>query len=373
MLRLERIVLREIRMALKETFRISSGTAHLRRIAIVEGVDADGRVGWGECVAGERPHYSPETIDTAWLALRQWILPQVVGRDFVDASAVHRLLEDALRGHRMAKACVEMACWDVQAQRGGQSLAALLGATRDQIATGISLGIHRDPQSLAYRVRAAVAEGYRRVKLKIAPGEDIEFVKAVRTAVGNDVPLMVDANSAYTPADTEHLRRFDRLGLMMIEQPLASDDLVRHAALQRQLTTPICLDESITSPDRAEDMITLGSGRVINIKPGRVGGHTAAIAIHDIAAASSVPVWCGGMLESGIGRAHNVALASLPNFVLPGDISPSSRYWDHDIVFPEWKMTDGLIAVPLDRPGLGVEVDRDHVEHLTVRREVFEH
>ena len=221
-------------------------------------------------------------------------------------------------------------------------------------------------------MRRALAQGYRKAKIKVRPGADVDYLAAVREAVGGGAPLMADANSAYTTADFDHLAGFDRFGLMMIEQPLGRDDLLRHAALQRRLSTPVCLDESITSLDRVDDMIELGSGRIVNIKPGRVGGLAAARAIHDRCAAAGIPVWCGGMLESGVGRACNVALASLPNFVLPGDLSPSARYWQSDIVSPEWTMdAAGLVTVPRDRPGLGVAVDRDRVEDLTVRSETL--
>jgi O-succinylbenzoate synthase len=250
-------------------------------------------------------------------------------------------------------------------------LARLIGGTRDEIAVGISLGIQQSPDALVARARAALAEGYRKIKIKIKPGADVPYVQAVRTALGPDTPLMADANNAYTLDDAAALMALDALGLMMIEQPLAWDDLVRHADLQKQLRTPLCLDESITSLDRAQDMVRLGSGRIVNIKPGRVGGFTSSIAIHDYCEQNAIPVWCGGMLESGIGRAYNVALASLPNFVKPGDVSPSSRYWQRDVVTPEWTMTNGMMRVPLDRPGIGVEVDRDRIDDLTVREEVL--
>lgn len=361
--------MREIRLRLKEPFRISSGVSDIRRVVLVELADGEGAVGWAECVAGEVPQYSPETVDTAWLALREWIAPRVLGRAFRDPVSVHETLVRAFKGHPMAKACVEMAAWALVAEREAIALARLLGGTRERVETGISLGIQDDPAALVARAHAARAEGYRRIKLKIQPGADIEYVDAVRSALGPEAALTVDANCAYTPADTERLQRLDAFGLVMLEQPLAEDDLLRHAALQRQIATPICLDESITGPDRAVDMLALGSGRIINIKPGRVGGLTAARAIHDLAADHDVPVWCGGMLETGIGRAHNVALASLPNFRLPGDLSPSARYWERDIVVPEWTMTDGELAVPRDKGGLGVTVDRDRIDDLTVRTE----
>jgi len=364
-----RITLREVRLPLKETFRISSGSISTRRILLLEIRDADGVKAWAECTAGEGPNYSPETIDTAWLAICEWAAPRVLGREFSEPAEIHPVLERDFRGHNMAKAAVEMGAWGLCAQRQGMSLAELIGGRRDKIATGISLGIQADPERLARVAQDARAQGYRKIKCKIAPGADIEYIAAAREALGPDVPLMADANSAYTLDDADHLARLDEFELLMIEQPLAHDDLVRHAELQKRLRTPICLDESITGVERAEDMLKLGSGRIVNIKPARVGGYTAAKAIHDLCAVHNIPVWCGGMFESGVGRAYNVALASLPNFTIPGDVSPSARYWERDIVTPEWTMEDGMVTVPRDRPGLGVEVDVDRVDDLTVRRE----
>ena len=371
-LKLESITLREIRMALVEPFRISSGTADLRRILLLETRDADGFTAWSECVAGEHPYFSAETIDTAWLAIREWLGPLALGEPLDRPDAVHPRLDAAVRGHYMAKAAVEMGVWVLAAERDKASLAALLGGTRPQIATGISIGIQDRPQRLVDVVRRSLAQGYRKAKIKVQPGADVTYLAAVREAVGNEAPLMADANSAYTTADFDHLATLDRFRLMMIEQPLGQDDLVRHAALQRRLATPVCLDESITSLDRVDDMLSLGSGRIVNIKPGRVGGFAVARAIHDRCAAAGIPVWCGGMLESGVGRACNVALASLPNFVLPADLSPSARYWQSDIVTPEWTMdATGMVTVPRDRPGLGVAVDRHRVDDLTVRSETL--
>ena len=370
-LRVERMALREIRLPLREPFRISSGVCTERRIMLVELADADGASTWAECVAGEMPNYSAETIDTAWFAVAQWVAPRVLGRAFAAPGDVRAVLERDFRGHPMAKAAVEMGCWALAATRAGVPLARLLGGTRTHVPTGISVGIQHSPDALVERAVAARDAGYRKIKLKIQPGADVDFVRAVRDAVGPDVPLMADANSAYTLADAEHLARLDAFALTMIEQPLGREDLVQHAELQRRLRTPICLDETITDADRARDMIALGSGRIVNVKPGRVGGFASSIAIHDACAAAGVPVWCGGMLESGIGRAYNVALASLPNFTMPGDLSPSARYWERDVVTPEWTMTDGMVAVPMDRPGLGVAVDTGRVDGLTVRREVL--
>ncbi|MGD8698818.1 MAG: o-succinylbenzoate synthase [Gemmatimonadales bacterium] len=363
-----RIKLREIHLALREAFQISSGKTSTRRILLLEITDGDGVAVWSECTAGERPNYSPETVDTAWLAISEWIAPRVLGRRFVGPEAISAELERDFRGHNMAKAAVEMGAWGLAAQRQGVSLAERLGGTREKVATGISLGIQPDPEALARAAARALAEGYRRIKCKIAPGADIDYIATARKAIGPDAPLMADANSAYTPADTDHLARLDDFGLLMIEQPLGHDDLVRHAGLQKRLRTPICLDESITGIDRARDMLELRAGKIINIKPGRVGGYTPSLAIHSLCAAQQIPVWHGGMLESGIGRAYNVALASLPNFTIAGDLSPSARYWKRDIVTPEWTMDDeGMVTVPRGTPGLGVAVDLDRVDDLTVR------
>jgi O-succinylbenzoate synthase len=371
MITLTGIRLREIRLPLREPFQISSGVVSERRILLLELTDASGVTVWSECVAGESPNYSPETGDTAWLAISGWVAPRVLGVPFAHPGDVHAALERDFRGHYMAKAAVEMGMWAIAAEQAGLPLARLIGGTRTSIPTGISLGIQRSPAALVEKARAAIAEGYRKVKIKIMPGSDVEFVRAAREELGPTAPLMADANNAYTLDDVERLAALDALDLMMIEQPLAWDDLVRHAELQRRLRTPLCLDESITSADRARDMITLGSGRVVNVKPGRVGGYAESLAIHDLCAAHGVPVWCGGMLESGVGRAYNVALASLPNFTQPGDVSPSRRYWERDVVTPEWTMQDGRVRVPLDRPGIGVAVDRDRIDDLTVRRELL--
>ncbi|HEY9422908.1 MAG TPA: o-succinylbenzoate synthase [Thermoanaerobaculia bacterium] len=370
MLRIESLTLREIHLSLKEPFRISSGTQSRRRIVLAELRSADGAVGWGECAAGEFPNYSSETPDTCWHALKEWVAPRVLGRTFAGPHEIQPVLDENFRGHNMAKAAVEMGAWELTARAEGVSLARKLGGTRDRIQVGISLGIQDSPEALVARVRAALERGYKKVKIKIKPGADVEYVRAAREALGPEAPLMADANNAYSLADTSSLEALDELGLMMIEQPLAWDDLLRHAVLQARLKTPVCLDESITSVDRAADMLALGAGRIINIKPGRVGGFRQSLAIHDLCAEEGIPVWCGGMLESGVGRAHNVALASLPNFTLPGDLSPSERYWERDIVTPEWTMDrEGWVDVPVDRPGMGVEPDLDRIEDLTVRRE----
>ncbi|MFL5561579.1 MAG: o-succinylbenzoate synthase [Gemmatimonadaceae bacterium] len=369
-LQLETIALREIRLPLKEPFRISSGVCTERRIALLELTDASGAIAWSECVAGEEPNYSAETIDTAWHAIREWLAPRVLGQRIEAAAQVHALLEQDIAGHNMAKAAIEMGCWAVEAEQRGIPLSRLLGGTRDRVQTGISIGIQDDPDALVTRAKRAVSDGYGKIKVKIRPGADVDYVRAVRRALGDAVSLMADANSAYRLTDADHLARLDEFGLIMIEQPLGRDDLVRHAELQKRLRTPICLDESVTDADRCEDMIALGAGRIVNIKPGRVGGFTMSKRIHDICESHGLPVWCGGMLESGIGRAHNIALASLPNFSLPGDLSPSARYWEQDVVTPEWTMDrDGLVPVPVDRPGIGVAPEMGRIDDLTVRRE----
>ena len=328
--------------------------------------DADGTSVWSECVAGEYPNYSPETVDTAWHAVEHWIAPRLLRRA-IDHTAIYDFLETDIRGHDMAKASVEMGCWAIAAHRSGLSLSRLLGGTQTDVPVGISIGIQNDPQSLVRRARAAYEQGYQKIKIKIMPGSDIEFIAAVRSTLP-DAHLMADANNAYTLDDADHLAMLDGFGLMMIEQPLEHMDIAQHAKLQKKLRTPICLDESITSLNRARDMIELNAGRIINIKPGRVGGFTSSIRIHDLTQQNGIPVWCGGMLESGVGRAYNVALASLPNFTLPGDLSPSARYWERDIVNPEWTMSaEGTVRVPHDVAGIGVQVDDNRIEKLTVR------
>ncbi|MCC7055222.1 MAG: o-succinylbenzoate synthase [Gemmatimonadaceae bacterium] len=369
MLQITGITLREIRLPLREPFRISSGTMTDRRIALLELHDASGASAWSECVADDLPNYTSETIDTAWLAISRWIAPRVIGRRFNAPGDVFAVLEEDFRGHLMAKAAVEMGMWGVESVRIGTPLARLIGGTRAAIPVGISLGIQASPEALVGKVRAALDEGYRKIKLKIMPGKDVAYVRAVREAFP-DAPLMADANNAYTLDDAEALVAMDAMNLMMFEQPLAWEDIVRHGQLQRMLKTPVCLDESITSLARAQDMVTLGAGRLINIKPGRVGGFAESLAIHDFCEANGIPVWCGGMLESGIGRAYNVALASLSNFQKPGDLSPSARYWARDIVTPEWTMdAEGMVQVPRTSPGIGVQVDVDRIDDLTVRTE----
>ena len=361
------ITLREIQLPLREPFTISSGTVSTRRILLLHIDAGDGLHVWSEGVAGQYPNYSPETIDTMWFALSEWIAPRVIGHTFPSPQDVHDALQLDFRGHNMAKAAVEMAAWTIEAEQLGSSLSHTLGGTRSEVATGISLGIQPNPAALVEKARAARAEGYQKIKIKVGPDHDIQFIAAVRETLNADAPIMADANNAYTVVDFPILEELDDFDLVMIEQPLAWDDVVRHAELQKLLKTPICLDESITNVERVKDMIALQSGRIVNIKPGRVGGFTESKRIHDLCAVHEIPVWCGGMLESGIGRAYNVALASLNNFVIPGDISPSARYWERDIVTPEWTMDQrGMVTVP-DAAGIGVTVDENRIDDVTVR------
>lgn len=371
-LELRSVRLRELRMPLRRPFRISSGEVTDRRILLLELEDADGTTAWSECVAQERPNYGPETVDTAWWALREWLAPKLLDRSLAGPEEVESRLEEGVRGHRMAKASLEMGCWELAARKAGLPLASVLGGARDRVETGISVGIQPSPVALAERVREAAATGYRRIKVKIRPGSDLEHVAAAREAVGPEIPLMADANASYAPSDADRLAELDAFDLLMLEQPLAAGDLLRHADLQRRIGTPICLDESLTSAERVEDMVRLEAARIVNLKPGRVGGFGPSLRIHDLCRERDVPLWCGGMLESGVGRGHNVALASLPGFILPGDLSASRRYWEEDVVDPEWTVDgESRVRVPLDRAGIGVEVRRDRVEALTVRSELL--
>lgn len=367
-MKIEQAVLREVSLDLKETFAISSGSTQARRILLLA-LNADGVEGWSECVAGETPAYSYETTDTAWSVLTTWLLPDVVGAEADDMR--HVVPAPWLRGHPMARATVEMAGWDLEAKRKGMGLRELLGANDGEIPVGVSIGIQEDDDALLAKVERHLGEGYRKIKIKIKPGRDVEMLRAVRHSFP-DAPLMADANSAYAmPRDAARLRELDDLNLMMLEQPLSHEDLLDHAALQREIATPVCLDESIRSPADARLAIQLGAGQIVNIKPGRVGGFSSAMAIHDVCCAAGWPVWCGGMLESGIGRACNVALAGLPGFTLPGDISNSRRYWAEDVVAPEFEMTDGLMPAPRGA-GIGVTPRMDRIEALTKRIAVFE-
>jgi O-succinylbenzoate synthase len=363
------IEIRLVRLPLNEAFETSFGSIASRLIFLVS-VEAGGLRGWGEVVAAEEPRYSYETAGTAYHVIRDYLARELL---VAPVSGLSELAErfDQYRGHNMARAGLELAVADLFARANNLSLSRLLGGTRESIEVGVSLGIQPTSAELLKRVDHYLGLGYRRIKLKIKPGWDIDVVDEVRRR-HPDILLSVDANAAYTLKDKDHLKELDRFGLLMVEQPLHYDDLLDHARLQSEMDTPICLDESITGLRRAEQALDLGSCRMINIKVGRVGGYSQALAIHDLCFSRGVPVWCGGMLESGIGRAHNIALASLPAFVLPGDISASSRYFARDIIVPEVRVRpDGLVDVPRG-VGLGFEVDLDYIESKTDRIERIE-
>ena len=367
-MRIERVTLREIRMPLVMRFETSFGATTERRILLVE-VHAEGVTGWGECVAGEEPYYSPETLETAWLILRDFLWRDIRAKNFDAACEVSAILAHT-RGHNMAKAALESAVWDAEAKQKGMPLWKLLGGVRQEISSGVSIGIQPSTEQLLANVEKELAAGYQRIKIKIKPGQDMERVAAVRKRWPH-IRLMADANSAYTLEDAALLRKLDEFALMMIEQPLGWDDIYSHTKLQRQLQTPICLDECIHEYHHAVEAIETGACRIINMKMGRVGGHAVMREIHDLCKRSGTPMWCGGMLESGIGRAHNIALSTLENFTLPGDVAASKRYWAEDIVEPEIEVTPkGTIKVP-GGPGIGLKPKLEMIEKLTVRKEAL--
>ena len=363
------IELREIRLPLIHFFETSFGRTTERRIIIVKVSDSDGAEGWGECTCGEGPFYSDEWTETAWPTLKEFLAPMVVGREVASAANVHELMK-SVRGHRMAKAAIETACWDLEAKRAGKPLWQHLGGVRREIPCGVSIGIQDSPEQLIEKIEKEVNAGYQRIKIKIKPGWDLEIVRRVRARFP-DILLMGDANSAYTLNDAPLFRALDEFELMMLEQPLAYDDMFDHAELQKQIKTAICLDESVKTAADADHAIALGACRIINVKLGRVGGHALAKRIEKIALERGIPIWCGGMLESGIGRAHNIAMATLAGFTLPGDISASARYWEEDIIDPPVTVTSkGTILAP-EKPGIGFEVKVQRLDRLTLRRETI--
>jgi O-succinylbenzoate synthase len=366
---IQTIELREIRLPLVHFFETSFGRTTRRRIVLARVIDRDGAEGWGECTAGEGPFYSDEWTESCWSTLQTFLAPMILGQRVERAADIFSLMK-LVRGHRMAKATLETACWDLEAKRASVPLWKHLGGARAEIPCGVSIGIQDSTSALLEKIEREISAGYQRIKIKIKPGWDLRILEQVRARFPR-VPLMADANSAYTLEDVPLLRAMDEFRLMMIEQPLAHDDILDHAELQRQIRTPVCLDESIHSHADARHAITTGACRIINVKLGRVGGHTEAGRVEQVCRAKGIPVWCGGMLESGIGRAHNIAMSTLEGFTLPGDVSASARYWDEDIIEPPVTVTArGTIIAP-DAPGLGYTINLARVEALTVRKETI--
>lgn len=356
-------------MPLVHFFETSFGRTFHRDIVLVE-VSAEGVSGWGEVTAGENPFYNEEWTGSIWPILTHYVAPVVLHRQLPSAETVAPLTAH-IRGHNMARGGLEAAVWDLQARLLPQPLYETIGGgARREIPCGVSIGIQNTVGDLLAKIDAELSAGYQRIKMKIKPGWDVDVIQEVRQRFP-DADLMADANSAYTLEDADRLKRLDEFHLMMIEQPLAHDDIIDHAALQRQLSTPICLDECIRSAHHAEQAIGIGACKIINIKLGRVGGFAEAKRVHDVCMRHGIPVWCGGMLESGIGRAHNIALSTLPNFVLPGDVSAGKRYWLRDIVTPPVEVTQNGTIELRDGIGFGYDIDTDYLESLVVRKEVL--
>lgn len=367
-MKIKEITIRHLQMKLKAPFTTSFGTFTNRDFLLLEAKDEDGTIGWGESVAFHAPWYNEETLQTNWHMLEDFLIPLILNKELKHPDEVNEIFA-AIRKNNMAKSTLEGAVWDIYAQQTNQSLATALGGAKEKIEVGISIGIQKSIDDLVTLVDGYIQEGYKRMKVKIKPGWDIDVMRTLREKFP-DTDIMADANSAYRLEDADLLKQLDDFDLMMIEQPLASDDIIDHSKLQQKLKTPICLDESIHSLEDARKAVELGSTKIINIKIGRVGGLTEAKKIHDYCAENGIPVWCGGMLESGIGRSHNVALTTLPNFILPGDTAGSSRYWEKDIITPEVVAENGYITVPTTA-GIGYEVDREAVENYTVAQKDY--
>ena len=366
-MKIERITLRQLKMPLVHFFETSFSRTYSRDIVIVE-VESEDISGWGEITAGENPFYNEEWTQSAWMIARDYVAPRLVGKTLAAATDVDPLTRH-IRGHNMARGGVEAAVWDLQARRNNNPLwKEIGGGAREEIPCGVSIGIQDTVEQLLGKIELELNAGYQRIKMKIKPGWDVDVIRQVRERFPN-IRLMADANSAYTLADVARLKALDQFYLMMIEQPLSHDDIIDHAQLQPKLDTPICLDECIRSAHHAEQALRLGAGRIINIKLGRVGGFSEAIKLHNVCQAAKIPVWCGGMLEAGIGRAHNIALATLPNFTLPGDVSASKRYWSRDIIAPEVEITPNGTIAKSDEPGFGYAIDHDFMNHVTIRTE----
>lgn len=368
-MRITQIELTEIKLPLVHFFETSFGRTYERRIILTKVTDADGATGWGECTAGETPSYCEEWTESAWWVLKDILAPRVLGQEIESAEDVWDLMKP-VRGNRMAKAAIETAVWDLEAKKAGVPLWKHLGGVHNEIKCGVSIGIQDTPAQLFDKIQTELDAGYQRIKIKIKPFWDLEIVRQVRERFG-DILLTGDANSAYTLEDTVLFQAMDKHQLMMIEQPLAHDDMLDHSKLQRKVATPICLDESIHSPDDARKAIELKACKIINIKLGRVGGHAEARRVETVCRENQIAVWCGGMLESGIGRAHNIAMSTLAGFTLPGDVSASKRYWHEDVIAPEVEVTErGTIIAP-DAPGIGFDVKEDFIASRAVRREIL--
>jgi O-succinylbenzoate synthase len=366
---IQSIELREIRLPLIHFFETSFGRTTERRIILARVTNSEGAEGWGECTAGEGPFYSDEWTDSCWETLREFLAPMVVGRPVDNAARAFDLMKP-VRGHRMAKATIENACWDLEAKKLGVPLWKHLGGTQTEISCGVSIGIQDSAEILLEKIRKEVDAGYQRIKIKIKPGWDVRIVERVRRDFP-DIRLMGDANSAYTLSDVSLFKELDEFNLMMLEQPLSHEDIFDHAKLQEQIRTAVCLDESIHSAEDATHAIQLKSCRIINVKLGRVGGHSEAKRLERITRESDIPIWCGGMLESGIGRAHNIAMSTLPGFTLPGDVSASSRYWSEDIIEPAVLVSDRGTIKPPDAAGIGFNLNLPRIDALTARKETI--
>lgn len=367
-MKIEAITLREIQMPLVHFFETSFGRTYSRRILLVT-VHSEGAEGWGESVVGENPYYSSEWIESAWPTLTTYLIPELLGRDLASGRECPALF-GKIRAHRMAKAALENAVWHLESTVKQKPLWKLLGGTRREIACGVSIGIQDSIEQLLEKIEIELGAGYRRIKVKVKPGWDLNVLERIRSRWA-DIVLSCDANSAYTLDNLEHLRKFEQFNLLMIEQPLWNDDIYYHARLQKELRTAICLDESIVNARSAAFAAETGACRIVNVKVGRVGGFSEALKVHDVCQSHKIPVWCGGMLETGIGRAQNIALSTLGNFSLPGDVSASRRYWKEDIIDPEVEVSaKGMIAVR-DQPGIGYRIRTDLIEKLTVRKECF--
>ena len=367
-MKIQNITIRHLKMKMKAPFTTSFGTFVNKEFLLLEATDELGNKGWGESVAFDSPWYNEETYKTNWIILEDFLIPLVKGKEIEHPDEINELFA-FIRKNNMAKAALEGAVWDLYAKRTHQTLASALGGDKKEIEVGISIGIQKSVEKLLSLIDGYVKEGYKRIKVKIKPGWDVDVIRAIRERFP-DVPLMADANSAYSLEDAALLKQLDEFNLTMIEQPLASDDIIDHATLQKQLKTPICLDESIHSLEDARKAVELGSCGIINIKIGRVGGLTESKKIQDYCESKGIPVWCGGMLESGIGRAHNVAITTLSNFIMPGDTAGSERYWERDIIDPEVIVDNGYITVP-DEPGIGYEPNLERIEKFTVNKKVY--